>query len=267
MSELFEAIVLGIIQGLTEFLPVSSSGHIEIANFLFGNDSSGQENLTMTIVLHAATAISTLFVFRKDILDILKGVFSASWNDDKKFAIAIIISMVPAAVVGLFFEDIVEQFFTQNLILVGGMLIITAVLLYLADKAKNTNKSVGYVEAIIIGIAQAIATLPGLSRSGSTIATSVLLGIDRGKAARFSFLMVVPLILGKIAKDMIDGDFSDQQLNILPLALGFTAALITGYVACTWMINLVKKSQLTYFSIYCAIVGLIAISSTLMINS
>jgi len=267
MSEIVEAIVLGIVQGLTEFLPVSSSGHIEIVNFLFGNDATGEENLTMTIILHAATAISTLLVFRKDILNILKGVFSSTWNDDKKFAVAIIISMIPAAIVGLFFADIVEQFFTQNLLLVGIMLLITAALLYLADRAKDTTKSVGFKHAVIIGIAQAVATLPGLSRSGSTIATSVLLGVDRSKAARFSFLMVVPLILGKMAKDAIDGDFSSQKLNALPLIVGFVAALMTGYVACTWMINLVKKSQLTYFSVYCVIVGLIAIFSTLIMNS
>jgi len=267
MHELFEAVVLGIVQGLTEFLPVSSSGHIEIVNFLFGREATGEENLTMTIILHAATAVSTIFVFRNDILNILKGIFSNSWNDDKNFAIAIILSMIPAAIVGLYFEDVVEQFFTQNLLLVGTMLLCTAALLYLADRAKDTSKSVGYKAAIIIGIAQAIATLPGLSRSGSTIATSVLLGVDRAKAARFSFLMVVPLILGKMAKDVLDGDFSNETLSILPLVAGFIAALITGYFACTWMINLVKKSQLTYFSVYCVIVGLIAIISALIMNS
>lgn len=267
MHELLEAIALGIIQGFTEFLPVSSSGHIEIANYLFGNDSSGDENLTMTIVLHAATAIATIIVFRNDILDILKGIFTSSYNDEKRFALVIILSMIPAAIVGLFFEDIVEQFFTQNLLLVGSMLIVTALLLYLADKAKDTTKHVGFKEAIIIGLAQAIATLPGISRSGSTIATSVLLGVDRSKAARFSFLMVVPLILGKMAKDLIDGEFASQSIDILPLTLGFTAALITGYFACRWMIELVKRSQLKYFSFYCLIVGIIAIISSVAISS
>ena len=267
MHELLEAIALGIIQGFTEFLPVSSSGHIEIANYLFGNDSSGDENLTMTIVLHAATAIATIFVFRNDILDILKGIFTPSYNDEKRFALAIILSMIPAAIVGLFFEDIVEQFFTQNLMLVGSMLIVTALLLYLADKAKDTTKQVGFKEAIIIGLAQAIATLPGISRSGSTIATSVLLGVDRSKAARFSFLMVVPLILGKMAKDLIDGEFANQSLDVLPLVLGFIAAMITGYFACRWMIELVKRSQLKYFSFYCLIVGIIAIISSVAISS
>ncbi len=267
MHELLEAIALGIIQGFTEFLPVSSSGHIEIANYFFGNDSSGDENLTMTIVLHAATAIATIIVFRNDILDILKGIFTPSYNDEKRFALAIILSMIPAAIVGLFFEDIVEQFFTQNLMLVGSMLIVTALLLYLADKAKDTTKQVGFKEAIIIGLAQAIATLPGISRSGSTIATSVLLGVDRSKAARFSFLMVVPLILGKMAKDLIDGEFANQSLDVLPLVLGFIAAMITGYFACRWMIELVKRSQLKYFSFYCLIVGIIAIISSVAISS
>lgn len=267
MHELLEAVVLGIIQGFTEFLPVSSSGHIEIANHLIGGESTGEENLTMTIVLHAATAIATLIVFKNDILDILKGLASAGYNDEKRFALAIILSMVPAALVGLFFEDIVEQLFTQNMLLVGSMLIVTAVLLYLADKAKDTVKQVGFKEAIIIGLAQAVATIPGISRSGSTIATSVLLGVDRSKAARFSFLMVVPLILGKMAKDLIDGDFSNAQIDILPLVLGFIAAMITGYFACTWMIELVKKSKLRYFSIYCFIVGIIAIVSSLAIAS
>lgn len=267
MHELIEAIVLGIIQGFTEFLPVSSSGHIEIATYLFGRDSTGEENLTMTIVLHAATAIATLIVFKNDILSILKGLISSDYNDDKRFAIAIILSMIPAAIVGLFFEDIVEQLFTQNLLLVGSMLIVTALLLYLADKAKDTVKRVGVKEAIIIGLAQAVATIPGISRSGSTIATSVLLGVDRSKAARFSFLMVVPLILGKMAKDIIDGDFADAQIDILPLLLGFIAAMITGYIACKWMIELVKKSQLRYFSVYCLLVGILAIVSSLTISS
>lgn len=259
MHEWFEAALLGIIQGLTEFLPVSSSGHIEIANYLLGNQSTAEANLTMTLVLHAATAISTLIVFRKDIFSIISGLFSKSWNEDKRFSLAIVLSMIPAAIVGLFFEDFIEQFFTQNLLLVGAMLFVTAGLLYLADKAKDTVKSVGYPEAIVVGIVQAVATLPGISRSGATIAMSVLLGIDRSKAARFSFLMVVPLILGKMAKDTLDGDFTGQEINLLPLIIGFVAALITGYLACTWMISLVKRSQLKYFSVYCVIVGLIAI--------
>jgi undecaprenyl-diphosphatase len=260
MSELVEAIILGIVQGLTEFLPVSSSGHLEIGNYIFGTERSADEDLLFIVTLHAATALSTIFVFRQDIFEILKGVFQPSFNDSKRFAIAVIISMIPAAIVGLFFDDFIAQFFNQNLLLIGFMLLVTAALLLFADRAKNTNRSVGFMDAIIVGLAQAVATLPGISRSGATIATSVLLGIDRAKAARFSFLMVVPLIFGKMAKDILDGTFTNNT-QALPLIGGFIAALITGYFACTWMIALVKKSKLSYFSWYCLVVGLVAIGA------
>ncbi len=261
MPDILSTIILGIIQGLTEFLPVSSSGHIEIANYILGTDAAGEESLMTTIVLHAATALSTILVFRQDIISIISGIFSTRWNEEKKFALIIIVSMIPAVIVGLLFEDALESLFTQNMLLVGCMLLLTAVLLFLADKAKDTQKPVGFTAAIIVGIAQAIATLPGISRSGATISTSVLLGIDRTKAARFSFLMVIPLIFGKIAKDAIDGDFASTEVNVLALAAGFIAAFITGYLACVWMIALVKRSQLKYFSFYCMAVGLIAITT------
>ena len=258
MSELFEAIVLGIVQGLTEFLPVSSSGHLEIGNYLFGTSRDAHQDLLFIVTLHAATALSTILVFRKDIFLILKNLLQSGWNESKQFSVAIIISMIPAAIVGLFFDDIIAQLFNQNMLLVGAMLLVTAMLLLLADRAKNTNRSVGYSDAIIVGLMQAVATIPGISRSGATIATSVLLGIDRAKAARFSFLMVVPLIFGKMAKDVLDGSFTNTT-QALPLIVGFLAALISGYVACTWMIALVKKSKLIYFSWYCLLVGLVAI--------
>ncbi|AXG68429.1 undecaprenyl-diphosphatase [Kordia sp. SMS9] len=251
------AIILGIIQGLTEFLPVSSSGHIELGKAILGADI--KEDMLFTVVLHVATALSTIVVFRKDILELLKGIFQFKWNEESKFAVKVIISMIPAAIVGVYFEDQLETLFEGNLLLVGSMLIITAILLYFADKAKNTNKKVSYSNAIVIGISQAIAILPGVSRSGATISTSVLLGNDKTKAARFSFLMVVPLIFGKIGKDIFSGELSLDNSQILPLSLGFVAAFIAGLFACTWMINLVKKSKLTYFSIYCLVVGLIAI--------
>ncbi len=254
-----ESIILGIIQGLTEFLPVSSSGHLEIAKRLFGDNHLPEESLLMTIVLHAATALSTIVVFRKDISEIIKGLFNTEMNEEKKFSLNIIISMIPAVFVGLFFEDFIESLFNGNMTLVGSMLILTAVLLLFADKAKTTEKGVTPFYAIIIGIAQAIAILPGISRSGATISTSVLLGIDRSKAARFSFLMVVPLIIGKMAKDLLDGGMIQMESKSTSLIIGFIAAFISGFFACTWMINLVKKSKLIYFSIYCAIVGLIAI--------
>ena len=259
MHEIIRTVVLGIIQGVTEFLPVSSSGHLEIANYLMGTESVGQKSFMTTVVLHAATALSTIVVFRHDIMSIIKGLFSTIWNEEKQFTLVVILSMIPAVFVGLLFEDALESIFTQNLLLVGAMLIITAILLFLADRAKDTDRPVGYTAAIIVGIAQAIATLPGISRSGATISASVLLGIDRTKAARFSFLMVIPLIFGKIAKDFLEGDFHTTEINVVALGAGFIAAFITGYLACVWMIALVKRSQLSYFSVYCSIVGIIAI--------
>ncbi|MBU2950718.1 undecaprenyl-diphosphate phosphatase [Tamlana agarivorans] len=257
--EIIDAIILGIIQGLTEFLPVSSSGHLEIGKAILGDDLEAEGSLLFTVVLHFATALSTLVVFRKDIFDLIKGALKFEWNEDLQFITKIAVSMIPAVIVGLFFEEQLEQLFGGNIMLVGFMLIITAVLLYFADKAKNTNKKVSFKDAFIIGISQAIAMLPGISRSGATISTSVLLGNDKTKAARFSFLMVVPLIFGKIAKDILSGDLAYDSGNFTALSIGFVAAFIAGLFACTWMISLVKKSKLIYFAIYCAIVGIIAV--------
>ena len=257
--EWFEALILGIVQGLTEFLPVSSSGHLEITKVIFGDNSAPEESMLMTVVLHAATALSTIVIFRKDIVEIFKGLFQFKWNDEFIFSLKIVVSMIPAALVGVLLESEIEQLFDKQILLVGVMLLVTAILLYFADKAQNTNKNVSYKNAIIIGIAQAIAILPGISRSGATISISVLLGIDRSKAARFSFLMVVPLILGKMAKDILSGDIMSSSIDLAPLSIGFVASFLTGLLACTWMIQLVKKSKLTYFAVYCVIVGLIAI--------
>ncbi len=254
-----EALILGIIQGLTEFLPVSSSGHLELAKALFGDNSVPEESLTFTVVLHAATALSTIVVFRNDIVDLFKGLFQFKWNEDTQFALKIILSMIPAVCIGLLFEKQLESFFGGKILLVGCMLLVTAALLLLADKAKNTSKDVSFMNSVIIGVSQAIAMLPGISRSGATISTSVLLGVDRTKAARFSFLMVVPLIFGKVAKDILGGDINFQSSDIMPLSVGFIAAFLSGLLACNWMIALVKKSKLSYFSLYCAIVGIIAI--------
>ncbi|WP_439182186.1 undecaprenyl-diphosphate phosphatase [Carboxylicivirga taeanensis] len=257
--EIFEALILGIIQGLTEFLPVSSSGHLEIAKAIFGANTVGKESLFMTVMLHGATAISTIVVFRKEIIEIISGLFQFKWNDQTIFSLKIVASLFPAAFVGIVFNDQIEALFNNQILLVGIMLLITSVLLFLADKAKTTEKGVSYAHAIIIGVAQAIAILPGISRSGATISTSVLLGIDRTRATRFSFLMVVPLILGKMGKDLLSSDFTATDISVLPVTVGFIAAFITGLLACTWMIKLVRNSKLTYFSIYCAIIGLIAI--------
>jgi undecaprenyl-diphosphatase len=261
---ILEAIILGVIQGLTEFLPVSSSGHLELAKVILGDTSVPEESLTFTVVLHFATALSTIVIFRKEILEILKGLLQFKWNDEFKFSLKIIISMLPAVVVGLLFEEELASFFGGKILLVGCMLLLTALLLLLADKAKNTKKEVSFWNAVLIGISQAIAMLPGISRSGATISTSVLLGVDRTRAAKFSFLMVVPLIFGKIGKDLLSGDISFQSSEIIPITAGFIAAFLAGLVACKLMISLVKKSKLSYFSIYCAIVGSIAIGYALL---
>ena len=258
-----DAILVGIVQGLTEFLPVSSSGHIELAQKILKADNLKEHEELLSVVLHVATALSTIVVFRKDILQILKGLLKFEWNEDLQLVSKIALSMIPAVIIGLFFEAELKQLFEGNLLLVGSMLIVTALLLYLADKAKNTNKKVSFGNAIIIGIAQAIAILPGISRSGATISTSVLLGNDKTKAARFSFLMVLPLIFGKIAKDIVDDKVVMSSDLVMPFTFSFIAAFITGLLACTWMITLVKKSKLSYFAIYCIIVGLIAITWSL----
>jgi len=257
--DLLDAVILGIIQGLTEFLPVSSSGHLELGKSILGDTSVREESLLFTVVLHFATALSTLVIFRKDVFEILKGLFSFKWNEETQFSLKIIISMLPAVIVGLLFEEQLEALFGDNILVVGFMLIITALLLWLADKAKDTGKKVSYSNAFIIGVAQAIAMLPGISRSGATISTSVLLGNDKTKAARFSFLMVVPLIFGKIAKDLLGGELTSTSTDLTALAVGFIAAFIAGLVACTGMISLVKKSKLSWFAIYCFVVGIAAI--------
>ena len=261
--DIIRAIILGIIQGLTEFLPVSSSGHLELGKAILGSDDIGEQSLVFTVVLHFATALSTIVVFRKDILEILRGLLQFKWNEEFQFSLKIVLSMIPAVIVGVLFEDELEALFGGSIVLVGFMLLITGLLLFLADRAKDTTKTVSNNNALIIGLSQAIAMLPGISRSGATISTSVLLGIDKAKAARFSFLMVIPLIFGKIAKDVLDAKITLDSDQIVPLSAGFIAAFLSGLVACTWMIALVKKSKLSYFAIYCFIVGIIAIAYSL----
>ena len=257
--EVLDAILLGIIQGLTEFLPVSSSGHLELGKAILGDNSIPEDSLIFTVVLHFATALSTLVVFRKEVWEILSGLLQFRWNEATKFSVYIIISMLPAALVGLFYEEELEAFFGGNIQFVGFMLLITALLLYFADKAKDTDRAVSGGKALIIGISQAMAMLPGISRSGATISTSVILGIDKNKAARFSFLMVVPLIFGKIFKDLFNGDLSFHGEQAFAISAGFIAAFVSGLFACTWMIKLVRNSKLTYFAIYCLAIGLVAI--------
>ncbi|MDB4251059.1 undecaprenyl-diphosphate phosphatase [Flavobacteriales bacterium] len=262
--EIINAIILGIIQGLTEFLPVSSSGHLEIAKAILGENKVGEESLLMTVVLHFATALSTIIIFRKDILEILSGLLQFKNNDSFWFSLKIVLSMVPAALVGIFFNDEIEALFGGALTLVGSMLLVTGLLLFLADKAKASAKKVGIKHAILIGVSQAIAILPGISRSGATISTAVLLGIDKEKAARFSFLMVVPLIFGKMAKDILSEDIQYETTTFIPLLVGFIFAFLTGMFACKWMIKLVKSSQLKYFAYYCFAIGGIVIATSLL---
>ncbi|MFT5820581.1 MAG: undecaprenyl-diphosphatase [Crocinitomix sp.] len=351
--DLFEVIILGIVQGLTEFLPVSSSGHIELVKAIFGEDSVGKESMLLTVVLHFATALSTVVIFRKEIAQIFKGLFAFKWNDELKFSLKIIVSMIPAAIVGVVFKSEIESLFGGAITLVGFMLILTGILLFLADRAKKTEKEVGFGHAVIIGLSQAIAIIPGISRSGATISTSVLLGVDREKAAKFSFLMVVPLIFGAILFDTkdflenrdlentkeadrtliivdelheaelftlidtklafnavfnkelkwsevkLDGGTETETIeaeyivdlensgipterieeilahdygmvrplegpNFLALFIGFICAFVTGLFACKWMIAIVKKAQLKYFSLYCFAVGIIAVSYALI---
>ncbi len=259
-----ESIILGIIQGLTEFLPVSSSGHLELGKAILGDNSLPQESMMMTVVLHFATAMSTLVIFRHEVMRIVRGLFQFKNNEELAFSLKIIISMIPAAMVGVFFAKEIEQLFDKQILLVGLMLWLTGILLLVADRTRNTDKDVAFSHSIIIGISQAIAILPGISRSGATISTSVLLGIDRSKAASFSFLMVVPLIFGKIAKDLLDGGLQINDSQLTALAAGFAAAFLTGLVACQWMIKLVKNSQLKYFSYYCFVVGSLAIGYKLI---
>ncbi|MCG8696833.1 MAG: undecaprenyl-diphosphate phosphatase [Bacteroidales bacterium] len=252
----FKALILGIIQGLTEFLPISSSGHLELGKAIM---EVPEESLTFTVVVHAATVCSTIVVFRKDILDILRNAFKFQWNEETQYIVKILLSAVPVLLVGLLLEDVVEGFFNGKLLLVGCMLLITATLLGFTFYAKSKNKEISYRDAFIIGIAQACAVMPGISRSGATIATALLLQNDKEKAARFSFLMVLIPILGKVALDIISGDMAQETTHVAPLIWGFIGAFIFGLIACKLMIQLVKRSKLIYFAIYCLIIGSITI--------
>lgn len=266
MDDLIKSAVLGIVQGLTEFLPVSSSGHLEIAKYLMGDERVGEQSLMMTVVLHFATAVSTIVIFRREVIKILIGLLQFRLNEETVFCLKIGLSLIPAAIVGVLLKDQIESLFAKQLVLIGSMLVVTGVLLMLADRAKTTEKPVSYLNAFIIGISQAIAILPGLSRSGATISTTVLLKIDREQAAKFSFLMVVPLIFGKIALDLFDawrkGEPFVDPGEMTPLTVGFVAAFLTGLFACNWMIKLVKGSKLSYFSIYCFVVAALVIAES-----
>lgn len=252
-----QALVLGLLQGLTEYLPVSSSGHLTIGSYLFG--LNGEDNLAFTVVVHVATVLSTLVVLWKEIDWILKGLFKFKMNDETKYFINILISMIPVGIVGVFFKEQVEEVFGSGLLIVGCMLLVTAALLVFSYYARpRQRENISPLHAFIIGLAQAVAVLPGLSRSGSTIATGLLLGNKKEKLAQFSFLMVIPPILGEALLDVVKGLKGEEAfggIDALPLIVGFVAAFVSGCVACKWMINIVKKGKLVWFGVYCAIAG------------
>ena len=258
-----QAIILGIVQGLTEFLPVSSSGHIQLANELLGTNLDPESNLTFSLTLHAATVLSTIVVLWTEIWKLIKGVFSRTFTEEQAYLLKIVISMIPVGVVGLFFKDAIETAFS-SITVVGVMLLVTSALLAFAYYAKPRQKdTISYRDAFIVGLAQAVAVLPGLSRSGSTIATGLLLGNKKQSVAQFSFLMVLPPILGNALLDIVKGDFGGG-VDTLPLVAGFIAAFVTGCVACKWMIDIVKRGKLIWFAIYCGIVGVVALVTSLI---
>lgn len=264
--EWFEGIIMGLIQGLTEFLPVSSSGHLMIGRGILGLDIPDEEMfLSFEVIVHAATVLATIVVFRKQIWDLLCGLFRFRYNQETDYIFKIAVSMIPVFVVGMFFKDAVSALF-DGLVVVGCALLVTSVLLYLSDvlgarsaaAQKNpAQNGISYWQAFVVGLAQAVAVIPGLSRSGSTIATGLLCGVKREVMAQFSFLMVLVPILGEAFLDLLDGGFADSAsaIGVLPLVLGFAAAFLSGLFACRVMINLVKKTSLKWFALYCAIVG------------
>lgn len=260
----WEALILGIVQGLTEFLPVSSSGHLEIGQALLG--TAGEENLTFAIVVHTATVLSTIAILWKEIARLFRGTFTTlKWNEDKNYVAMILVSMIPVFVVGMFFKEQVESFFGSGLLLVGICLCVTAVLLYVSEwlskRREGLGHEVGYKDAIIIGLAQAVAVLPGLSRSGTTIATGLLCGVKKESVTQFSFLMVLIPILGEAFFELLDllqGEVV-SSMGIIPMVVGFLAAFISGCLACKFMINIVRRQKLIYFAIYCLFAGIFAI--------
>lgn len=261
-----QALVLGVIQGLTEYLPVSSSGHLAIGSALFG--VQGEDNLAFTVMVHVATVLSTLVILWKEIDWILKGLFKFEMNAGTKYFLNIVVSMIPVGIVGVFFKDYVEEIFGSGLLIVGCCLLLTALLLTFSYFAKPRQREhISMKDAFIIGLAQAAAVLPGLSRSGSTIATGLLLGNKKENLAQFSFLMVIPPILGEALLDVLKaakGEDAFAGIDTLSLVVGFVAAFVSGYIACKWMINIVKRGKLVWFGVYCAIAGAVTIVCSLV---
>ena len=257
MNEI-DAVILGIVQGLTEFLPVSSSGHLEIARTLLKTDQLPSDNLLMTSLLHFATALSTILVFRDDIFGLFKGLFFRD-NKSISYIIKILIGIIPAGIVGFLLGDEIEFLFSGNMNLVGLMLIITGILLFLTKVYKPKNFKLSRNHALIIGLSQAFAVIPGISRSGATICTSLFLGNNKSEAAKFSFLIVIPVIFGAILKDVLSGDIFDNEIKISILIIGFISSFLTGVLACKLMLKIVANNNLIYFSFYCFVLGIISI--------
>ena len=258
-----EAMILGLVQGLTEFLPVSSSGHLAIGRDLLGVEASG--DLVFEVTVHAATVLSTIVVFRKQIWKLLQGLFKFKMNDETDYILKIVVSMIPVFVVGMFFKDYVEDLFS-SLMVVGVALLVTALLLFFSDfaskKAQAENgarNGIKWWQAFVVGIGQAMAVIPGLSRSGTTISTGLICGVKRDVMAQFSFLMVLVPILGEAFLDVVGGDMAASSIGLLPLAVGFLAAFVSGLFACSVMIALVRRARLSWFALYCAIVGILVL--------
>ena len=257
--EIIKSIILGIVQGLTEFLPISSSGHLEIFKVVLGFETGLNNNILFTLILHLATSFSVIVVYWNDIKKIFKSILSIKKDENTYFFSLILISIFPAGIVGFLFEEKISNLFDGNIILVGSMLLFTSIILFISDfKIKTTNK-LDYVKSFFVGVSQALAIIPGISRSGLTICSSVLMGVNRELAAKFSFLMVLPLIFGSFLKILIFDEIIFNQEIISSYVFGFLSAFISGIFACKWMIILVKKSKMKYFSVYCLALGLICI--------
>lgn len=260
--ETLEAIILGAVQGLTEFLPVSSSGHLQLAKELMGVEL--EENLTFDVTLHAATVLSTIVVLWSEVWWLIRGVFSRGMNDEKRYFVKLVISMIPIGIVGMLFMEQIDALLAADyiMVVVGAMLLFTSVLLSFAYYARPREKeSISYRDAFIIGLSQAVASMPGLSRSGTTIATGLLLGNKKSAVATFSFLMVLAPIIGQTLLDLMDGGLSATSIGTVPLIAGFVTSFVVGCLACRFMINIVKRGKLVWFALYCAIVGVVAIVS------
>ena len=257
----WQALLLGLIQGLTEFLPVSSSGHLELGKSLF--DVQLEDNLIFTVIVHFATVLATIVVFRAEIGRLFVGFFSKGQNEDKTFVLKLLLSMIPVGIVGVFFKDEVESLFGGKILFVGIMLLVTALLLTISYYKPKGNRDIGWLDAFVIGVGQAFAVLPGLSRSGTTIATGMIIGNKHDNLAKFSFLMVIIPILGELFLDVVSGNIAESVagIGIVPIVTGFVAAFLSGLLACKWMINIVRRGKLIYFAVYCLIIGLVAIAA------